>query len=132
MFEFIFDAMFVIVPIIILITITLTVLSIASPKFRGKFMGRQIKAAKYMLEDVKDDLADMGGIVIDTKKKIIDENEDNLRDLSTKTANIHKDGITTTVKAIKDGIVGNTVYCKHCGSVIDADSKFCKSCGKEQ
>ena len=26
----------------------------------------------------------------------------------------------------------NKVYCKHCGASIDADSKFCKICGKEQ
>ena len=25
-----------------------------------------------------------------------------------------------------------TIFCKHCGAKIDADSKFCKSCGKEQ
>ena len=24
------------------------------------------------------------------------------------------------------------VFCKHCGSKIDADSKFCKKCGREQ
>lgn len=24
------------------------------------------------------------------------------------------------------------MYCKHCGVQIDSDSKFCKSCGKEQ
>lgn len=26
----------------------------------------------------------------------------------------------------------NQIYCKHCGSQIDEDSKFCKKCGKEQ
>ena len=36
-------------------------------------------------------------------------------------------------KGIKDGLSDdNTIYCKHCGSLIDNDSRFCKSCGKEQ
>ena len=26
----------------------------------------------------------------------------------------------------------NKVYCKYCGAEIDADSKFCNKCGKEQ
>jgi len=25
-----------------------------------------------------------------------------------------------------------SVFCKHCGFFIDNDSKYCKSCGKEQ
>ena len=33
---------------------------------------------------------------------------------------------------IKDGFNQNNVFCKHCGCEIDADSKFCKKCGKEQ
>ena len=40
-------------------------------------------------------------------------------------------------KAIEEGIKERfdeeeTIYCKHCGEVIDADSKFCEKCRKEQ
>lgn len=36
-------------------------------------------------------------------------------------------------KGIKEGLSENeTVYCKHCGAQIDADSSFCKKCGKQQ
>lgn len=132
MFEFLFDALFIIVPIFIFTIMIFAIISIASPKFRGKLMGRQIKAAKYMLDDVKDDLVDLSTTAINTNKKVMDANEDTLRELSKQKANIHKDGITTTVKAIKDGFASDTIFCKHCGAVIDADSKFCKSCGKEQ
>ena len=34
--------------------------------------------------------------------------------------------------AIKEGLSGKKSYCKHCGTQIDKDSKFCKECGKEQ
>ena len=61
----------------------------------------------------------------------MNDNEDKLKDIADKSANISKDAITTTVGAIKKGIKSN-IYCKHCGKDIDADSKFCKHCGKEQ
>ena len=36
-------------------------------------------------------------------------------------------------KGIKEGTSGEeTMYCKHCGTKIDADSRFCSKCGKEQ
>ena len=48
-------------------------------------------------------------------------------------ADATKDGIEITTRAIKDGLTKDErVYCKHCGSLIDKDSKFCKNCGGEQ
>ena len=75
-------------------------------------MSRQIKATKYM----------------------VDESKEDLQDISTNMADATKDGIETTVRAIKKGIVDDEkdIYCKHCGNKIDSDSKFCKNCGKEQ
>lgn len=66
------------------------------------------------------------------RKKIYDENYDNLRDMATKKANIHKEEVEITTKAIKDGLSDNKMYCKHCGDLIDSDSEFCKHCGKRQ
>lgn len=94
-------------------------------------MGRQIKAAKYMLNDVQDDLADLGSTVVKTQQKMLHENEDALKDIATRNAKINKEGIEITAKAIKDGLSGSTIYCKHCGALIDVDSKFCKTCGKK-
>ena len=110
--------------------------SIFSPKFQGKMMGKQIKATKYMIDETKDDIeniaATMGNVGINSKKKIYDENYDNLRDIATKKANIHKEEVEITTKAIKDGLSDNKMYCKHCGDLIDSDSEFCKHCGKRQ
>ena len=74
---------------------------------------------------------EMSKIIKDTKD-VISSNEDDLREISTKSANISKDGIEITARAIKDGFMKDTIFCKHCGASIDSDSKFCKSCGKEQ
>ena len=47
--DIIFDLMLIIVPIFIGAIFVITIVSIISPKFRGKLMSRQIKATKYMI-----------------------------------------------------------------------------------
>ena len=74
----------------------------------------------------------MGNIGVNIRKNILDENEDTLRDLTIREANIDKEGIKIKTRAIKDGLSKDNMYCKHCGETIDEDSKFCKKCGKEQ
>jgi len=134
--DIIFNLMFIIVPIFIGCMFVVAIASIISPKFRGKLMSRQIKAAKYMIDESKDDLTNlgttMGNIGINTKKNILDQNEDMLRDLTIREANIDKEGIEIKTRAIKDGFSKDTMFCKYCGTTIDEDSKFCKKCGKEQ
>ena len=66
-----------------------------------------------------------------TKGFVLDANEDVMRDMATREANINKEAVETTARAIRDGFVGDSIYCKYCGSKIDEDSKFCKKCGKE-
>lgn len=110
MYSIIFNIMFTIVPILVLCGFIFTIATIISPKLRSKFMSKQIKATKYM----------------------IDENEEILKDIATTNANISKDGIEITARVIKDGLTNDTIYCKHCGKAIDEDSKFCKHCGQEQ
>lgn len=132
----IFDVLSVIVPIFILGMFVFTIIIMLSPKLRGKLMSRQIKATKYMMEDAKDDLNEIGTIAGDiqaqTRKNILDQNEEVLREVEKRSANIEKEGIKIKMRAMKDGFSKNTVYCKHCGASIDEDSKFCKYCGKEQ
>jgi len=131
-----FDIMFTIVPIMVICTFIFTFAMMLSPKLRGKFMSRQLKATKYMMDESKDDLTDIatiaGNVSINSRKNILDENEDTLRNMATRSANINKEGIEITARAIKDGLSRNSIYCKHCGHSIDEDSKFCKFCGKEQ
>lgn len=103
--------LFIFVPVFIASVFILVVAQLISPKFRGKMMSRQIKAAKYMMDESKDDI----------------------RNISTNMADATKDGMEITTRAIKDGLIKDErVYCKHCGSLIDKDSKFCKNCGGEQ
>ncbi len=64
-------------------------------------------------------------------KDIVDSNEELLKELSTKSANISKDAIEIKARAVKSGFTTGEMFCKHCGTSIDSDSKFCKSCGKE-
>jgi len=105
-----FDAMFVIVPIFIGLVFVFMIAMIVSPKLIGKIMSSQIKATKYMMDESKEDF----------------------KSISDNMAYATKDGIKTTARAIKEGFTEESVYCKHCGSEIDNDSKFCKKCGKEQ
>lgn len=98
-----------ILPIIAGCFIIFTFLMILSPKLRAKWMSRQIKSAKYMME----------------------ESQDDLRDLVTKGASIAKDG-ANTLGGTKDGFSSWDNYCKHCGAIIDADSLYCKKCGHKQ
>lgn len=130
-----FNIMFIIVPIFIGIVFIFTFAMIFSTKFRGKMMSRQIKATKYMMDNAKSDLesigTEMGNVSVNIRKNVLDANEDVMRDMATREANINKEAVETTARAIRDGFVGDSVYCKHCGSKIDSDSKFCKKCGKE-
>lgn len=110
MFNFeLFDFMFTFVPIMILVIFVITIITIISPKFRGKLMSRNIKAMRYA----------------------IDEAENDLKMINDKTANAESDAITTKTRAFKKGF-NDEVYCKHCGYLIDSDSTFCKKCGKKQ
>lgn len=130
------EILFYVVPILIGITFIMTIALMVSPKLRGKLMSRQIKATKHMLdyskEDLKDILSTSADIGINAEKEILDNNEETMMENATRKANINKKGIEITANAIKEGLNGSEIYCKHCGKLIDEDSKFCKSCGKEQ
>lgn len=109
-----------------------------SPKLRGKMMSNNIKAMKHMTDISKDDMKDMmtnlGEVSVNAKSNIIKNNEEILRNMANKEANIKKEAIRTTFGAIREGLRENdeNMFCKHCGALIDCDSRFCKSCGKEQ
>ena len=66
-----------------------------------------------------------------TTKYIQEENKDTFTDIANSSADINSEAITKTAKAVKKGLK-DTMFCKHCGMEIDADSKFCNKCGKEQ
>ena len=106
----VFSIMFIFVIVFSVVVFVFIIAWAVSPKFRGKIMSRQIKAQKYMMDESKEDL----------------------KSISNDMAYATKDGIKTAAGAIKEGFTQSNVFCKHCGSEIDEDSKFCKKCGKEQ
>lgn len=99
-------------------------------------MSKQIEATKHMMEYSKDDLKDIlstsKSVEVNAEKEILDNNEEIMKDNVTRKANINKEGIEITAKAIKEGLTNNKVYCKYCGKLIDSDSKYCKVCGRAQ
>ena len=132
-----FDLIFVLVPILAVCIFVFVICMMFVPGLRSKFMGHQLKMQKRMLEDNKETIQDIGKITgeigVKTAKGVLDENEDDIRHVVGKTADISKDAITTTTRAIKKGLTeDDAVYCKHCGESIDNDSTFCKACGKKQ
>lgn len=136
-FNQMFSIVFIIVSVMTAAVFIFTILSLLSPKLRGKIMSRQIRATKHMVDYSKEDLEDisnnLGNVALKTKKNILDEHEEDLKELANREANIKKDYVKTMVNAIHE--VQNdkdTIYCKHCGGMIDSDSIFCKHCGKEQ
>ena len=104
------NIMFTVVPIFIAVVFIFEILSIVSPKFRGKMMSRQLKSAKHMVEYAKDDI-----------EEIADE-------LEYATHN----SVRNRARAFSGGFSGTQMYCKHCGASITGDSRFCNKCGKEQ
>ena len=62
-------------------------------------------------------------------KYIQNENREDLREIATTSAEITSDAVSITARAVQKGL-RKTVFCKHCGKEIDADSKFCSHCGK--
>lgn len=104
-----FNFIFAFMIIVFVVIFVFAILMFVSPKFRAKIMSKNVKATKYMMDETKDDL----------------------KSIANTTADVSSEAITKTTRAIKKGIK-DTIFCKHCGAEIDADSKFCNSCGKEQ
>jgi len=131
----VFSIMAFIVPILVFGIFIFTFVMLLSPKLRGRMLSRQIKSLKHMADFSKEDLENisttMGEIAINTKKNIIDNNEDKLRNITEKTSDLTSIMVEKTVRSIKDGLTDKGNYCKYCGKMIDSDSKFCKNCGKK-
>lgn len=103
-------------------------------KTRAKMLSRQFEslsgAANMSKEDIENILTNLSSATINSKKRVLDENEDTLKDIKDTEARINREAIKESAKAVKEGFVGE-MYCKHCGKSIDKDSKYCKYCGQE-
>lgn len=132
-----FQVFIIVVPILTILVFIFTILLIFSPRLRGKFMSRQVKALKNMTDYSKDDMEsiikNLGDVSVNGANNIINQNEDTLKNISQKQARINECAIKMTAHAIKEGLIDeDKIFCKYCGIEIDKDSKFCKFCGKEQ
>ncbi len=70
-------------------------------------------------------------IAVKSAKYMQQQNAGDLKDIASTSANISSDAVTTTARAVKEGLK-DTKYCSHCGAEIDRDSAFCKECGQKQ
>lgn len=124
--------MFILVLVLMAFTFVFMILMMFSSKFRGKLLSKQIKSMKYMTDNSSGDLEKMmvnlNQATINSKKKILDENEETLKEISDRSADINKNAVKKYAKSIKEGLE-DSIYCKHCGEMIDADSNYCKKCG---
>ena len=121
--------------VMFIIIFLFAMMMIFGTKTKSKLLARQIKsmrgATDLSKEDIENILTNLSGATIKSKNKIVTENEDDLKNIADTEARINKDAIKETAKAIKEGLINNTTYCKYCGSSVDFDSVYCKSCGKK-
>ncbi len=94
----------VVVPILMIVIFGFTFVMILSPKLRGKWMAKQLEATKYMMEASKGTMKDIAKTTSEVQHDIIEENKDLMKETADMQAEIHKDAIKTTAKAIKDGL----------------------------
>ncbi|MCF0112228.1 MAG: zinc ribbon domain-containing protein [Erysipelotrichaceae bacterium] len=133
-----FDAIFTIMLVITLLGFGFVIVSIFSPTVRSKMMGRQIRMTKRVLDDNYDTIRDLSGTAadlgVDIQKDIYDRHEDDYHDLAKRKASVYKDADSDIAKAMKEGFSDSSrrTTCRYCGQTIDADSRFCNHCGKQQ
>jgi predicted Holliday junction resolvase-like endonuclease len=130
------ETVYIVILIIILVLFIAIFSFMNMPKIQSKMLKQNLKSLNEFTKNSKDELIEMnknmGNISIESQDQILDENEDKLKDIATKEANISKKGVEITARSIKKGLTEEETYCKHCGKPIDADSEFCKHCGKKQ
>lgn len=134
--EILFKVFFVLGIIIAILIFAYVLMFMFGTKTRSKMLNRQIRSLRGGVGMSKEDLESMmsvlGEVSINSRKKILNEHKDELKEMRDIEAEINKDAIKETSKAIKEGFTSSSsLYCKYCGKDIDEDSVFCKSCGKK-
>ncbi len=75
-------------------------------------------------------------INVKTRKYVMDQNKEDLQDISSMGGDIASPGVSKVAGAVKDVFDGsddpNSKYCKFCGKKIDNDAIYCDKCGKKQ
>ena len=73
---------------------------------------------------------EMHKTMVKSAKYIQNENKNDLQDIAETNAEIGKDAVKISAKAVKEGLTEKE-YCKFCGAEIDVDSIYCNKCGKK-
>ena len=132
----IFIIFFVVGIVIFGVVFAFAMMMMFGTKLKGKMLSNQFKslniATGMSKEEIENMITNLEGASIKAHKNVVSEHEEDLKDIADTTARASKGAVETTARAIKKGFAEEEkVYCKYCGSLIDSDSKFCKSCGKK-
>ena len=73
---------------------------------------------------------EMHKTMVKSVKYIQSENKSDLQDIAGTNAEIGKEAVKISAKAVKEGLTEKE-YCKYCGQEIDVDSIYCNKCGKK-
>ncbi len=93
-----------------------------------------IKIGKHIVEQNKDDLAELSKYGVDINKKVITDKQEDLTDIANMKADIAQDAVKKTAKSASEGWEdgqGNAKFCANCGQKISASAKFCPNCGQK-
>lgn len=129
------DTIYMFILIVGYISLTLVIVMPFVMKGFKSLMKRMYKfnigLSKEILSENKEDMTDIMSTAVEIKSDVIAKNKDILSTIETQQAEIMSDAMTKTAKALKKGFKQEE-QCKYCGAKIDAHSKFCNNCGKEQ
>ena len=125
------DPFAIVLGIFVLALFVMVGMMIFTPRFKNRMFDNQMRAAKSMLENNKDTFKELSKTTIEFKKELLEENEDALKEVAAKEADIESVGLEKKAAAVKKGFT-DTKKCKYCDATIEADSIFCKECGKKQ
>lgn len=114
--ENMFHGFYIIFGVITFLSIGIIVfvfLTIFNPKMRAKLVSQNIKA----------------------QKQILDDNEEILKDISEKNADLEnisfKKKVKTIQEAFKEEKSQNYIYCQNCGQKNNEDARYCQKCGEK-
>ena len=71
---------------------------------------------------------------IKTQKYILDQNQEELKDISSTSADISSEAITKVTSAVRKGLETpekTKNFCSNCGAKIEANENFCSHCGSK-
>ncbi len=94
----------------------------------------KLKVSKHIVEQNKDDLAELSKYGVDINKKVITDKQSDLTDIANMQADITQDAVKKIAKSASEGWEDgqeNAKFCTNCGQKISVNGKFCSNCGQK-